>query len=77
MPFFGIKKERFPFILTYVTYISLPFVLWHIFIYIYKNIMERSTTFFGLYELFNKDMTCHIYFVFKDKDAVIINLGYP
>ena len=46
MPFFGTKKVRFPFIFTYVTYFSLPFVLWYVMIYIYENIIEHSTTFF-------------------------------
>ena len=77
MPFFGTKKARFSFIFIYVTYFSLPLVLWYIIIHIYKNMVEHFTTFFGLHKLFNYDITCHIYFVLKDKNAVIINLGYP
>ena len=77
MPFFGTKKVRFSYIFTYVTNFGLPFVLWYIIIYICKSIIEHSATFFGLHKLFNKDITCHIHFVFKDKNVAIINLGYP
>ena len=76
MPFFSIKKVRIACSFTSATYFSLPFVLWHIFIYIHTSIIERSTTRFGLHKLFNINITCHIYFVFKDNNTIVINLSY-
>ena len=72
MPFLVLRKYNF----HSVTLMSL-IVLWHIFIYIHKSIIEQSTTLFGLHQLFNINISCHIIFVFKDKNTVVINLSDP
>ena len=59
--------------------ISIHFQLCHLFQLAICSAVYNQIPYylFGLHKLFNKDITCHIYFVFKDKNAVIINLGYP